>query len=56
MMSWLAASSSWLNSADTLWRDAAQDLHAASFSFFLFQQYGKILDVEIIFNERGSKV
>lgn len=28
-----------------------------SFSFFFFlQQFGKILDVEIIFNERGSKV
>lgn len=27
------------------------------FSFFFpFQQFGKILDVEIIFNERGSKV
>lgn len=23
---------------------------------FTFQQYGTILDVEIIFNERGSKV
>lgn len=23
---------------------------------FVFQQFGKILDVEIIFNERGSKV
>jgi len=25
-------------------------------SFFVLQQFGKILDVEIIFNERGSKV
>lgn len=24
--------------------------------FFFFQQFGQILDVEIIFNERGSKV
>lgn len=23
---------------------------------YIFQQFGKILDVEIIFNERGSKV
>lgn len=27
-----------------------------SFSFLSPQQFGKILDVEIIFNERGSKV
>lgn len=27
-----------------------------SFFFFSLQQFGKILDVEIIFNERGSKV
>lgn len=26
------------------------------FVFVFFQQFGKILDVEIIFNERGSKV
>lgn len=26
------------------------------FSFIHLQQFGKILDVEIIFNERGSKV
>lgn len=26
------------------------------FLFFSLQQFGKILDVEIIFNERGSKV
>lgn len=26
------------------------------FFFLIFQQFGKILDVEIIFNERGSKV
>lgn len=54
------ASSSRLNCADTLWKDVAQVLHTVSFSFILFflpfQQYGKILDVEIIFNERGSKV
>lgn len=24
--------------------------------FYFFQQFGPILDVEIIFNERGSKV
>lgn len=28
----------------------------SSFFFFSPQQFGKILDVEIIFNERGSKV
>lgn len=35
-------------------------LRHRSWSFFAFlsslQQFGKILDVEIIFNERGSKV
>lgn len=30
--------------------------HIKLVSFFLFQQFGPILDVEIIFNERGSKV
>ena len=57
---WLGASSSWLNSADTLWPYAVLDLHARSsiliLFLFVFQQFGKILDVEIIFNERGSKV
>lgn len=52
----LSAISSWLNSADTLWQDAAPHSHAYSVYSSSFQQFGKILDVEIIFNERGSKV